>query len=50
MGEDYWPYGVDVNRPTIETLIRYLVRQGLIPSAPSIDDLFPASTRVVSRI
>jgi 4,5-dihydroxyphthalate decarboxylase len=50
MGEDFWPYGVDVNRPTIETLIRYLHRQGLIPEAPAVDDLFPASTRIVSRV
>lgn len=50
MGRDFWPYGVEANRPTIETLIRYLLRQGLIPEAPSIDDLFPASTRAVSRV
>ena len=50
MGEHFWPYGVDANRPTIEALIRYLHRQGLIPALQDVDDLFPASTRIVSRI
>jgi 4,5-dihydroxyphthalate decarboxylase len=50
MGEDFWPYGVESNRATLETLTRYLHRQGLIPERPEIDDIFPASTRVVSRV
>jgi 4,5-dihydroxyphthalate decarboxylase len=50
MGEDFWPYGVEPNRATLETLTRYLHRQGLIPERPEIDDIFPASTRVVSRV
>lgn len=50
MGEDFWPYGIEPNRPTIETLIRYLHRQGLIPEPPAVDELFPASTRLVSRV
>jgi 4,5-dihydroxyphthalate decarboxylase len=50
MGEDFWPYGVEPNRPTLETLARYLHRQGLVPEQPDVDALFPASTRVVSRV
>jgi len=50
MGEDFWPYGVEANRPTLEAFIRYSHRQGLIPEAPDIDSIFPASTREVSRI
>jgi 4,5-dihydroxyphthalate decarboxylase len=50
MGEDYWPYGVEANRTTLEAFMRYSQRQGLIETAPAVDDLFPASTRVISRI
>lgn len=50
MGEDFWPYGVEPNRPTIEAFLRYSKAQGLIGSEPAVDDLFPASTRLVSRI
>jgi 4,5-dihydroxyphthalate decarboxylase len=50
MGDDFWPYGVDANRPTLEAFARYSHRQGLIPEVPDIDSLFPASTREVSKI
>ena len=50
MGEDFWPYGVEANRATLETFIRYAHRQGLIPEPPDVDSIFPASTREVSRI
>ncbi len=50
MGDDFWPYGVEANRATLEAFVRYSHRQGLIPELPDIDSLFPASTREVSRI
>lgn len=50
MGEDFWPYGVDANRPTLEAFARYLHRQGLVEQEPVIDELFPASTITTSRI
>lgn len=50
MGADFWPYGVEPNRATLEAFVRYAHRQGLIAERPDIDSLFPASTREVSRI
>ncbi|HEV7666797.1 MAG TPA: ABC transporter substrate-binding protein [Chloroflexota bacterium] len=44
MGDDYWPYGVNANRATIDTLIRYSCEQGLAQRAVPIDDLFAPST------
>jgi 4,5-dihydroxyphthalate decarboxylase len=44
MGEDYWPYGVEPNRHTIETLIRYSCEQGLAERGVAIDELFAPST------
>ncbi|MGW3950195.1 ABC transporter substrate-binding protein [Streptomyces sp. NPDC004752] len=46
---DFWPYGVDRNRHTIETFVRYAHEQGLIPDRPAAEDLFPASTMAVAR-
>jgi 4,5-dihydroxyphthalate decarboxylase len=39
-GGDPWPYGVEVNRPTLSALVRYLEEQGVVAKAPKVDDLF----------
>jgi 4,5-dihydroxyphthalate decarboxylase len=41
-GGDPWPYGVEANRKTLETLVGYLADQWLIDTSPPIDDLFVA--------
>jgi len=41
MGADVWPYGVEPNRPTIETGLRYLHEQGLIDRRLRADDVYP---------
>ena len=50
LGDDVWPYGVDVNRAEIETLIRYSVEQGILPQAVAVDELFAPSTLVTAKI
>lgn len=50
MGADFWPYGVEANRPTLEAFTRYAHEQGLIKERPAIDDLFPPSTQRTSRL
>ena len=40
MGDDFWPYGLDRNRRTLETFIRYSHEQGLATRRLSPDDLF----------
>jgi 4,5-dihydroxyphthalate decarboxylase len=39
-GTDFWPYGVDANRKTLEALVRYLTEQGLIAKPMAVDDIF----------
>lgn len=39
-GADPWPYGLEVNRPSIEAMQRYLAEQGLTPQASAADSLF----------
>jgi 4,5-dihydroxyphthalate decarboxylase len=39
-GDDFWPYGVEANRPTLEALVAYLYEQAMIPKVIPIEDLF----------
>lgn len=44
MGENFWPYGVEANRKTLETLFRYSFDQGLMKQQLSVEELFDKST------
>ena len=44
MGADYWPYGVERNRATLETLMRYSTEQGLAQRTLPVEDWFAPST------
>jgi len=49
MGDDYWPYGIDSNRSTIETFLRYSYEQGILERRLEPADLFAPETMRVSR-
>ncbi|PHV66180.1 4,5-dihydroxyphthalate decarboxylase [Williamsia muralis] len=40
MGTDYWPYGVERNRPTLEALVRYMNSQHLTWRHLPLEDYF----------
>jgi len=40
MGDNYWPYGIEPNRTTLETLFRYSHEQGLSSRELTIEELF----------
>lgn len=42
LGEDYWPYGLEPNRPALQALCRYVHEQGLAPRGVTPDELFVA--------
>lgn len=44
MGWDYWPYGVEENRETLETMTQYSHEQGLTEERLDVDDLFAPNT------
>lgn len=44
MGDDFWPYGVEANRKTLETFVRYAHEQGVAARPVSVDDLFAKET------
>jgi ABC-type nitrate/sulfonate/bicarbonate transport system substrate-binding protein len=39
-GNDAWPYGIEKNRKTLETLIQYMVEQHLLPRKLALEDIF----------
>jgi 4,5-dihydroxyphthalate decarboxylase len=42
--KDFWPYGLEANRRTLEVFLRYSFDQGLCPRLVSAEDLFVPST------
>ncbi len=50
MGADYWPYGVERNRTSIETMTRWSFEQGLTPRRLDIEELFVPSTLEQSKV
>lgn len=44
MGEDWWPYGVDKNRNTLDTFLRYHYEQGLSERSMTVNELFAPET------
>src|SRR5246127_5023281 len=45
IGKDWYPYGIEANRPTIEALLQYTYEQGLSDRRLKIEELFAPSTR-----
>jgi 4,5-dihydroxyphthalate decarboxylase len=43
--EDFAPYGVQAQEPTLSTLMEYLHEQGITPTCLAVDDFFPAVVR-----
>jgi len=44
MGDDYWSYGIQANRTTLDTFLRYSHEQGLSPRMLKADDIFAPET------
>jgi 4,5-dihydroxyphthalate decarboxylase len=44
LGQDYWPYGVEPNRKTLETFLRHHHEQGLSRRRVSVEELFHPAT------
>jgi 4,5-dihydroxyphthalate decarboxylase len=50
MGEDFWPYGLEPNRRTIETFLDHHHRQGLSARRVGIEELFHPPTLEAFKI
>jgi 4,5-dihydroxyphthalate decarboxylase len=49
MGDNYWPYGIEPNRKTLETLFRYSFEQGLASRELTIEELFHPEVLALSE-
>jgi 4,5-dihydroxyphthalate decarboxylase len=43
-GEDFWPYGIEPNRPTLEAFLQYGYEQGVCKKRLKVEDLFAPET------
>ena len=43
-GEDFWPYGIEPNRPTLEAFLQYGYEQGVCKKRIKVEDLFAPET------
>jgi 4,5-dihydroxyphthalate decarboxylase len=45
LGDDFWPYGVNANRGTLEAFVRACNEQGVAHRPMSVDELYPENMR-----
>ncbi len=50
MGDDFWPYGLEENRKTVEAFLRYHFDQGLAARRLTAEEIFVPSTLERSKI
>jgi len=50
IGEDFWPYGVEPNRPTLEAFLQYAYEQGVCRRKLAAEELFAPETLASYRI
>jgi 4,5-dihydroxyphthalate decarboxylase len=50
LGPDFWPYGVDANRTTLEAFARFACEQGVCARALAPQELFPPEVQDRHRI
>jgi 4,5-dihydroxyphthalate decarboxylase len=44
MGQDFWPYGVAPNLPTLEAIVQYAYKHGTAARELSVPELFASAT------
>lgn len=49
-GEDFWPYGIEANRPTLEAFFQYANEQGVAKKHLRMEDVFAPETREQFKI
>jgi 4,5-dihydroxyphthalate decarboxylase len=41
LGDDFWPYGIEANRRTLDAFLQYCREQGLTQRTVAVEELFP---------
>jgi 4,5-dihydroxyphthalate decarboxylase len=49
-GDDFWPYGIEPNRKTLEAFLQFAYEQGVCRRPLTCDELFPEGVRSQFKI
>ena len=49
-GEDFWPYGVEPNRATLEAFLQYAFEQGVCHRQLKVEELFAPETLARAKV
>jgi 4,5-dihydroxyphthalate decarboxylase len=49
-GDDFWPYGIEANRRTLEAFVQYAAEQGVAQRRVAVEELFPMEVQSRVRV
>lgn len=49
-GKDFWPYGIEANRTTLEAFVQYAYEQGVAHRPVTIEELYPKSVHSLYEV
>jgi 4,5-dihydroxyphthalate decarboxylase len=49
-GQDFWPYGVEPNRKTLEAFLGFCLEQGIAHRPVKLDEIFPSSVQRILKV
>jgi 4,5-dihydroxyphthalate decarboxylase len=49
-GKDYFPYGIEENRKTLEAFLKWGYEQGVCKRLVEVDEMFPNSLHSTHRV
>jgi 4,5-dihydroxyphthalate decarboxylase len=50
LGDDYFPYGIEANRKTLEAFLQYAYEQGVCKRLLKVEELFPKSLQTMHKV
>ena len=49
-GKDFWPYGIEANRPTLDCFLQFCFEQGIVNRKLTVEELFPVEVGKAYRV
>jgi 4,5-dihydroxyphthalate decarboxylase len=50
LGDDFWPYGIEPNRKTLEAFTQYAFEHGVTARKVAVEELFPPEVQTFTRV
>ncbi|MGY9005693.1 MAG: hypothetical protein ACKVJQ_06315 [Alphaproteobacteria bacterium] len=44
-GDDFWPYGIEANRTTLEAFLQFCNEQGVTHRKVDVEEMYPENVR-----